>query len=144
MSAGPSFPVTVKKRHSRQARLADVGEAGQARIASRVFAISGRGVAGDVEARYLAGAGVAGLAVASVAVAASAREVDAEVRIEPLDLDDRAGYDVDADRLPSALGIDDPSAHAVALGAYRALVKLRRVLAEARKLPLAPTAPVTK
>ncbi len=119
----------MKKRHSRQARLADVGEAGQARIGAKTFTVAARGLAGDVEARYLAGAGPAGLTVASVAVAASASEVDPDVRIAPLDLDDRAGYDVDADRLPSALAIEDPSAHAVALGAYRALVKLRRVLA---------------
>jgi hypothetical protein len=113
------------RRHSRQSRLADVGEAGQARIARAVAVVPGQGIAAGVAARYLAGAGVAGVRVKDPAAAQAARAVDPAVKVE-----------VDAD-LPDAFPawpvgdatLTDPAARAVASGAMLALRALRDALA---------------
>lgn len=48
-------------RHTRQIRLAEVGESGQARIAAARPALHTRGYAAEIERRYLLAAGVAGV-----------------------------------------------------------------------------------
>ena len=91
-------------RYTRQARLAEVGEAGQARIAQASIAVRGQGARGDIEATYLRAAGVGHVAIANT--------------IEHADVDDS----------PLASLSLDPSAGDVAIGAWRALDALRRVL----------------
>jgi hypothetical protein len=93
-----------------------------------MFAVAAGGLEGDVEARYLAGAGASRIAVTSTAIAASVREVDPSVRVDISELADDLA-DAEVEHLPMGLTLDAPSAYAVALGAYRALVKLRRALA---------------
>src|SRR5579863_1118142 len=80
-------------RHARQARLAGVGSDGQARIASAQVDVPLEGLAAEVAARYLAGAGVARLRVRSRAVGEAARAVDGRVQVEvdvdlPLEVQD--------------------------------------------------------
>ncbi|MGD0530047.1 MAG: hypothetical protein ABSE49_33235, partial [Polyangiaceae bacterium] len=85
-------------RHARQAQLAGVGASGQARIRRATAEVRLEGLAADVAARYLAGAGVSGLRVRAEELAAGARALDASVRVEvdpslavvldPVDLDD--------------------------------------------------------
>jgi hypothetical protein len=107
-------------RHGRQIRLREVGEDGQARIARarpRVLAV---GLAGEVEARYLAGAGVAAFVVADDRAARAARAVDARatVTVEP----------AFAPPSPLPFEVEDASARAVAEGAWRALLVLRKAI----------------
>jgi len=108
-------------RHGRQSRLREIGDAGQARIAGASAVVASRGLAAEVEARYLAGAGVARLCVRDEATAEAARSVDARARIE---------VDPALPDAPSALpfALAHPSARAVASGAHAALVTLRHVL----------------
>ncbi len=106
----------VELRHARQAKLAEVGAEGQARIAAADATIRLGGLAGVVAARYLAGAGVRALVVAEPGAAAAAREVDARVsvRVELCEgADDPSFEDL------------DPAARQVAQGAYAALAVLR-------------------
>jgi molybdopterin/thiamine biosynthesis adenylyltransferase len=74
--------VQRQQRHDRQARLAEVGAEGQARIARSVVLVPGEGFAADVAVRYLAGAGVARLRVGSGALAETALAVDPAVEVE--------------------------------------------------------------
>lgn len=109
-----------RARHSRQVRLAEVGDAGQARIEATTGFVDGSGLTAIVEARYLAGAGVAKIATGEDAVAEAARSVDARVEIvegksPSLGLGE-----------PPALGVRDPAALEVAMGAWRALAHIRR------------------
>jgi hypothetical protein len=110
----------MRPRHSRQARLAEVGEDGQRRISATACAVRGDGVAARVEARYLAGAGIGRMVLDADAVAGSAKEVDALVEV-------RAAFDRDRDRdRDPAWSLDlEPAAREVALGAHRALQVLR-------------------
>jgi hypothetical protein len=110
------------QRHSRQSRLADVGASGQARIARAVATVPGRGLAAEVAARYLAGAGVAALRVKDEATAAAARAVDPAVRVE---IDPALG-EASLDGLEA---LADPAARAVAAGALQALHVLQAALA---------------
>jgi hypothetical protein len=113
------------QRHTRQARLAGVGAAGQASLAAAEVSVAGAGLAAEVEARYLAGAGIGAIRVASDGVAEAARALgDSEVRVTI------------APELASAaamkladLGASDAAARAVAEGAHRALVAIRTALA---------------
>jgi hypothetical protein len=107
-------------RHARQARLADVGSAGQGRIASSRVTVEGDGLAAVVAGRYLAGAGVAAVRVRSAAIAAAVRGVDPSVgiAIDPA---------IDG-RLDEGWDLRDPAARAVATGARAALRALRRSL----------------
>ena len=108
-------------RHSRQVRLAELGDAGQVRIESLEATIAGEGVAAIVEARYLAGAGVRKIACASDEVGAAARAVDARVAIAlafPSTMEDGA---------PS-LALKNAGARDVALGAWRALDLIRHAI----------------
>jgi hypothetical protein len=109
-------------RHTRQSRLAEVGEEGQARLARAAIAVRGDGFAGAVEARYLAGAGVGIVRVAEAAHEAAARAVDPTVTIE------RAGASGDSRATPLDVLSLEPAAGDVALGAWRALDSLRSTI----------------
>jgi hypothetical protein len=69
-------------RHTRQARLAEVGARGQERITRACVDVPFEGFAGEVAARYLAGAGVGALRVREPSLAAAARAVDPAVNVE--------------------------------------------------------------
>jgi hypothetical protein len=108
-------------RHTRQVRLAEVGEAGQSRLAAAEVEVRSAGFAGEVEARYLAGAGVGALRVASEVHMAAARAMDASVRLE-------LGSVSAAPELPPGLASLEGAAREVAEGAYRALAGVRAAL----------------
>jgi molybdopterin/thiamine biosynthesis adenylyltransferase len=110
-------------RHSRQSRLADVGPQGQARIARAVAVVPGQGIAAEVAARYLAGAGVAAVRVKDEATAAAVRAVDPGVRVE---VDPGLG---EAGDVAALAALSDPATRAVASGALLALRVLRAALA---------------
>jgi len=95
-----------RKRHGRQIRLAEVGEAGQERLASYVVAPSGEGAARELEIVYLRAAGVP---LAPDAPAADAARPDVAPVI-------------------ASLGIADPAARDVADGALRSLLVIRAAL----------------
>ena len=108
-------------RHGRQSRLAEVGASGQERIGRADAAVPLGGLAGEVAARYLAGAGVRRLRVNGDAAARAARAVDPSVRVEvDATLGDVSGA--------SPFGLRDRAADDVARGAHAALVALRRAL----------------
>jgi hypothetical protein len=109
-------------RHTRQVRLAEVGDAGQARIAATTALVEAEGLAGVVEARYLAGAGVVKIATTSDAIGDAARAVDARVEIvaSPRVRLGQGG--------PPSFAFRDPVARDVAMGAWRALVHVRRAI----------------
>ena len=86
-------------RFTRQIRLADVGEAGQAKLAAARVALRTEGFARTIEERYLRAAGV-GVA-------------EAESQLPKLAVD---------------LGLRHTAAREVAEGAYAALVAMREVL----------------
>jgi hypothetical protein len=112
-------------RHGRQSRLADVGAAGQQRIAAATVEIRSEGLAGEVATRYLAGAGVGALRVPSAALVAVARAVDPAVRAEVIGAPaGRAGSEEPQDD-PD---FRDPSARELARGAREALHALRAIL----------------
>lgn len=102
-------------------RLAEVGAAGQARIASALARVAGDGPAAVVAARYLAGAGVGRIVVRSDALAVAAARVDGAVRseIDPL---------LPAETGDDAFDLRDPAARVVASGARSALRTLRGIL----------------
>jgi len=121
----------MKARHSRQARLAEVGEVGQRKIAAISSGVRGSGVAAKVEARYLAGAGVGRIVVEDAAVGSSAREVNALVNSRlPSDRDPDLDLDLDGDPDPDPAWASElaPPARDVALGAHRALRVIRRAV----------------
>ncbi len=122
-------------RHGRQARLAEVGATGQARIVAAAIDVPMVGLPGEVAARYLAGAGVGRLRVRSAAVAAAASSIDPSVRVdledvashhEPMDEGEGSASSVTSSEL--ALDLRDPVARDMALGARVALRALRAVL----------------
>jgi len=112
----------MKPRHARQGTLAEVGERGQARVGGSTATVLGSGASAAVEARYLAGAGVGTLVVATDSIAREARDLDSSVAVR-----------VDRSLAPPpppppwAEGMH-PAAREVAVGAYRALLLLRRTL----------------
>jgi hypothetical protein len=110
-------------RHGRQTRLAEVGSAGQARIASATVDVAVEGLAAEVATRYLAGAGVGCVRVRQAdgaGLAAIASSIDPAVRVEVVEF--RRASDEDG------LELRDPGAREVALGARLALRALRRAL----------------
>jgi hypothetical protein len=132
-------------RHGRQTRLAEIGSAGQARIAAATVDVAVDGLAAEVATRYLVGAGVGCVRVRErgltglVDLAHVARSIDPGVRVEVA---------VGSSREPSPAGgaapgphavrdgfdvgdFRDPSARAVARGAHEALRALRTALATA-------------
>lgn len=94
-------------RFSRQIRLAEVGELGQARLAKAVVPLAREGFAREVEAAYLRAAGVG-------------------VREEPSPGASGAGD------CPTSidLGLRHRASQEVADGAWAALVEVRRILLE--------------
>jgi hypothetical protein len=93
---------------------------GQERIATAAVTVPLDGVAGEVAARYLAGAGVGSLRVRSAAAGAAARAIDARVRVEVVPgIEPAQGAD---------LPLEDPAAGDVARGALFALRALREAL----------------
>ena len=86
-------------RFTRQTRLVEVGEIGQAKIAAAEARVRPAGLAGEIEARYLEAAGVGAV---------------------------RRAPDAPAPSCP--ISFDDEGARAVGEGAWRALAQLRRVL----------------
>lgn len=115
----------VEPRHARQAKLAEVGPVGQARIAATHAVVHGEGLAARVAARYLAGAGVRSITVTDAAAARAASEVDGrvEVHVEP-----RPGGASDDPRLARF----SPACRAVALGSLHALAVLRSAVSRDR------------
>jgi hypothetical protein len=124
----------MTRRHARQIKLAEVGRAGQQRIAESVCTVPGQGASAIVEARYLAGAGFGHLVVEDGEVARAAREVDPAIDValrgvakepppaEPLE-------PLGGSAASQALEELSPAARDVARGAYRALAEIRaRVL----------------
>ena len=109
-------------RHDRQARLAGVGAAGQERIGTATVEVQSVGLAGEVAARYLAGAGVSGLRVRERALAEAASSIDPSVRVV-IDAECAARASVD-----EPVGFRDPGAREVARGAREALRALRGIL----------------
>ena len=111
-------------RHTRQVRLVEVGEEGQARLARATVDVRGGGPAGEIEARYLAGAGVGTIRVVDDAQARAVGAMDASIRVE------RGSLAPPPEPTPlDALDGMDASALDLARGAWRALDTLRRVLA---------------
>jgi hypothetical protein len=108
-------------RHARQMRLAEVGAAGQAKIASARVPVGGEGLASLVAARYLAGAGVGSVCVRTQELAGAVARVDPAIRI---DVDARLAGSLPDD----AFDLLDPAARSVASGARMALGALREVL----------------
>ena len=117
-----------ESRHSRQTKLIEIGDAGQAKIAAASAEVRGSDPAAAIEARYLAGAGVGELRVASDAIAEAARAIDrAVVVVVDASLTSMPDDD-EGEESVAAFGLRDASARAVASGAHRALVRLRRAL----------------
>jgi hypothetical protein len=117
-------------RYARQTKLAGVGEPGQLRITNARVDVPLDGLAGEVAARYLAGAGVGRLCVRDSRIAAAARAVDPAVSVEVTASSSpaasrafRAGGDA-----VGASPLRDPSAQAVERGARFALDALRAVI----------------
>jgi hypothetical protein len=92
-------------RFTRQVRLAEVGEEGQAKLESAVVTVCGDGTPQRVEARYLRGAGLVVVVDARAAVAER------------------------SDAVPAWLADLSPAARDVAAGAHAALDVVRSVLA---------------
>jgi molybdopterin/thiamine biosynthesis adenylyltransferase len=101
-------------RHSRQARLIGVGREGQARLAALRADVPLDGLAADVAARYLAGAGVARVRVRTNAAGESARAMDPSLASGPSET--------------PAMGLLDPVTQQLAHGAVVALRALRLAL----------------
>ena len=120
----------MSSRHARQARLEEVGDAGQRRLEESTCTVRGAGLAAEVEARYLVGAGVGRVLVSDPEAAHRSREVDTSVDVSILTIPD------DEREVEPTAAVADPEwasslsvpAREVALGAYRALSSLRRVL----------------
>jgi len=87
------------RRYVRQTRLAEIGDAGQARLAAHTVALGGDGFARWLEDRYLTQAGV------------MLRAPRGQGEAAPVDV--------------GALGLTHPAAREVAEGAIRALAELR-------------------
>jgi hypothetical protein len=110
-------------RHTRQVRLREIGAAGQARLAAAEIHVPGGDLAAEIEARYLAGAGIP-IVVEDEAIAAAAREVDPTLRV-----DHRPSAAPRPGRSPVPFEPRDPAARQLARGAHAALVAIRTILA---------------
>jgi hypothetical protein len=109
-------------RHVRQATLVEVGVAGQTRIAHAIVDVRLDGAAADVAARYLAGAGVAGVRVRDAVLAQSARAIAPALHVEVVPT-------LAVDAGGEAFDLRDPACRDLARGAYAALRALRAALA---------------
>jgi len=110
-------------RHARQIKLVEVGGAGQARIGAARVDVPDSGLAGEVAARYLAGAGVGRIRVRAERIAAIARAIDPAISVEVI----HAG-EADLRGLGEASDLHDSAAQAVERGARFALAALRDAL----------------
>ncbi len=115
-------------RHARQIRLAEVGTAGQARLAAARAEVHLSGDAARVAVRYLAGAGFGALGVPSAALAAEARAVDPDAPVEVVPSRAASSPSPSALASPSPFAYLDPAARDVAEGAALALAQIRRAL----------------
>ena len=113
-------------RYTRQARLAEVGELGQERIARSTIDVRGAGARGAIEATYLAAAGVGRLRVRDESHARAARAIASDVVIVSVEETEPAA--AAPSESPVALLALDPHANDVAIGAWCALDSLRRAL----------------
>ncbi len=111
-------------RHERQTKLAEVGEAGQARIVHTWVDLLAGGLVGEVAARYLAGAGVSHIRVRTERLATLVRSIDPAIDVDVIP----TGESENGDDLLSANDVRDPAARAVAQGAFLALSLLRRAI----------------
>jgi len=115
------------RRHTRQARLAEVGDRGQARLAEGEVRIASPGLAGVVGARYAAGAGFGVVRVRSEDAARAARAVDAHTEVV-------IDATLTAPPTPAWLAELDPAARDVACGAHEVLVAIRERLGCATRI----------
>jgi hypothetical protein len=111
------------RRYTRQVRLAEVGPEKQARLAAARVDVRGASLAGEIEARYLASAGVGTLGVLEDLQARAARAASSEVAVVRAEPGAPAPLDPFGD-----LALD-PVAYDVARGAWLALDSLRRAWA---------------
>lgn len=111
----------VVDRYARQAKLAEVGAAGQGRIARTVVDVRLAGGAADVAVRYLAGAGVSVLRVRDEALAEKARAIAPAVVVE---IDPTLPQQSDGD----TFDLRDPVCREVASGASAALRALKAAI----------------
>ncbi|MGA3119519.1 MAG: hypothetical protein ABSF69_02010 [Polyangiaceae bacterium] len=108
-------------RHGRQSRLAEVGSAGQAKIARASVDVPLDGFAAEVAGGYLVGAGARRVRVRDSALAATLRAMDPSVRVE-------VALDIAFEPSPGPFGFRDPAAQALADGAHFALRTVRALL----------------
>jgi len=113
------------QRYARQTKLAGVGEPGQLRIANARIDVPFDGLAGEVAARYLAGAGVGRLRVRDEQIAEAARAVDPAIAV---DLIGGTHASPAAGVSPASSFLRDPAALAVERGSRFALDALRAVI----------------
>ncbi len=113
MSGSPpsQLDAAARARYGRQIRLPEIGEAGQARLCASEVVIRGEGDARNVEASYVARAGLRAIDVAAP-----------ETRAR--------GDDDEYVTTLAALAFADPAARDVGAGALRALLAIRTVLAK--------------
>ena len=112
MSASP-LDAAARARYGRQIRLPEIGEAGQARLCASEVVIGGPGDARNVEASYVARAGM---------------------RVVDVAAPDERPVDRDYAKLLASLGFADAAARDVGDGALRALLAMRKVL-DVRDVP---------
>jgi hypothetical protein len=108
-------------RHGRQARLADVGAEGQARIGRASAEVRSEGFAGEVAARYLAGAGVARVIVRDPGLSPIVTAIDPHVLVD-------VHPSMSAEPTPGDAAFRDPAARELAQGARSALIQIRAAL----------------
>lgn len=111
-------------RFTRQIRLAEVGEAGQAKLTAARIEPRTQGFARTVEAMYLRAAGVGGEGVAP----REGAEGEATVARAGAEGDAAAARTGGAGASPRGLGLQHAAPREVAEGAYAALVAMRRIL----------------
>jgi len=117
MSASPPSPpsplspldAAARARYVRQIRLPEIGEAGQARLCASEVVIGGVGDARNVEASYVARAGL---------------------RVIDMATPDKRAEDDEYVATLATLGLADPAARDVGDGALRALLAIRGALAK--------------
>jgi hypothetical protein len=105
-----------------------VGERGQARIARAAVDVPG-GTAGEVAARYLAGAGVACVRAADDAALAAARAIDPEVAALRVPRNEAAQLALPAEAEAALASFVSPAARSVAEGSFTALFALKLAIA---------------
>jgi sulfur-carrier protein adenylyltransferase/sulfurtransferase len=102
-------------RHGRQIRLPEIGEAGQERLAASEVVLCGVGDAREIEAAYLARAGVRVVDDANAEIKAKAKaDANGTAKLRAAAL--------------ASLGMHDSIARETADGALRALLAMREIL----------------